>query len=394
MKIRYIIKTMLIEMNRSVGGLIITILMLTISFSMILFEATVYGDYVYRVVHNQTLLSVDSQQLYNINTEYYKIFWNNEELKNYYAFIMGLNSPENNMRSGMYYPTLLNEEEALCISGELMPIGNLQDIDGAEIDLQNEQSVAVGYELRNKYPIGTIIQDELYGTQYQVEQILAKNSEWLGADASTGIQTSIKLDNAILLDTEGHMEQSGYMDVLNAANNSYFYHPTMSEEEANQYIHEYAASMGIRVYDSMSLRTQTLKKLVEAYRNESVELIFVVTGLALSIVGQYLAVIINLEYRRRNFGVLLASKWTRRDVIKMSVIECSIRIIISLGIAIPVAYNLVKNMSGNSDTESFFWMLPGLLIVVIIFNFCCNRVIHKRVNQYSVRKMLEGRNWK
>ena len=61
-------------------------------------------------------------------------------------------------------------------------------------------------------------------------------------------------------------------------------------------------------------------------------------------------------------------------------------------VLVPVAYNLVKNMSGNSDTESFFWMLPGLLIVVIIFNFCCNCVIHKRVNQYSVRKMCRSGN--
>lgn len=394
MKVKYIIKTMLIMMNRSAAAFIITILMLAASFTFMLFEAANYMSDIYMMIHNQMLLSVDAEHVYTINTEYYRIFWDGEEMKNFYDFVMGLNNEEEHTVSGMYYRTTIDEKDALCISKELLSIGKLQDVDGKRIEWENDNSVAVGYELRNQYPVGSIIRDEYYGTEYQVTQILKRNSEWLGEAAVTGLETSINLDNLILLDDSMHMQQSYYTDILNAGNNKFFYHPTMNDEEANQYIKEHAERMGIRTYTADSLKTESRERLIYAYKADTIELIFAAVSLVLSMLGQYLAVIINLEYRKHGYGVLLACNWRRRDVVKMSMLECSLRIIVSLCIAVPIAYKLLKDTMSGVAVGAFYWILPVWVIGLAVFNLVCNQVVSKWVNQYSVRKMLEGRTWK
>lgn len=395
MKLRYIIKTLLIEINRFIRSFVATTLMLTISFALILFETTLYADYIYRMIHNQSLLSVDSAQLYIVNTEYYKMFWNEEEMKNYYSFIIGLNSKEDGINSGLYYLGYMNSNiELLCISKELIPIGKLKDIYGKDIEFKDANSVAVGYELKDKYPIGTIIIDEEHGTEYQVNQILERDSKWLGNDASGGLQPSINLDNLILLDADYHLEVSGYLNVINAANNSYLFHPTMKENDVNQYLQIHADGMGIQVYDSVSLQKKSEKMLIYAYNSQSIELLFAIISFILSMVGQYLAVIINMEYRKHFFSVLLACKWTGKDLCRMSIMECSLRLILSLCIAIPVSYFSVKNMLSGTAIEAFRWVLPVLLIILVLFNLICNKLIIHKMNNYQLKEMLVKGKWK
>lgn len=387
MKLKYIMKTLLIEINRTVTSFLAITLMLAVSFALLLFETTTYADYIYRMMYNQSVLSVKSSQLYIINTEYYKIFWTEEETKNYYDFIVGLNNKKEGICSGLYYTSYLNSEELLCISKELISIGKLEDVDGKAIEFTEKNSVAVGYELRDRYPIGSIISDKEHGVEYRVSQILKQNSEWLANSASVGIQPSINLDNFICMDAGANLEANGYINILNASNNSYLYHPTMEKQEADTYIQEYAKSMGIRVYDTISLQEKSKRRLSYAYNSQSVEMLFAINSFLLSVVGQYLAVIINLEYRKQTFGVLLTCKWTKRDVCRMSFMECTLRLILSLCIAIPVSYFAVKNMLGGTASKVFYWVLP-VLVLALIINLACNSLIDKKISGYQIKELL------
>lgn len=395
MKVRYLVKTLLLEINRTLGRFLVTTVMLGISFSLLFFETTMYLDYIYRLIENQSVLSVDDSRLYIINTEYYKIFWSGEETRNFYEFIHGLNQGQEGICAGLYYTGFLNSDiEILCISKELIPVGKLEDVDGNPIDFSEKQFVAVGYGLKEQYPIGTIILDEETGREYQVNQILRKNSEWLANNASGGLQTSIKLDDLILIDANTHLEISGYVNVLNGANNSYLYHPAMSEEAVNAYVQEQAEQMGIRTYETVSLQEKSRSLLRYAYKSDWVELFFVIVCLGISLTAQYLSVVMNLKYRKHMFGVLLACKWTGRDIQRMSFLECSLRLFLGFCIAIPTSYAAVGRVLGGTAIQTFYWILPVLVIVFGLFNMAYNHLIGSKLRTYRIKELLGGEIWK
>lgn len=395
MKVRYLIKTLFLEINRTLGRFLITTIMLGISFSLLLFETTMYLDYIYRIIENQSVLSVEDSRLYIINTEYYKIFWSGEETRSFYEFIHGLNQGQEGICAGLYYTGFLNSDiEILCISKELIPIGTLTDIDGNPIDFSQQQFVAVGYGLKEQYPVGTVILDEETGREYQVNQILQKNSEWLANNASGGLQSSIKLDNMLLMDANTHLETSGYVNVLNGANNSYLYHPTLSEEAVNAYVQEQAEQMGIRTYETVSLQEKSQSLLRYAYKSDWVELLFGIVCLGLSMTAQYLSVVMNLKYRKHMFGILLACKWTGRDIQWMSFLECSLRLVLGFGIAIPCSYAAINNVLGGTAVPTFYWILPVVVIILGLFNMTYYHLIGRKLRTYRIKELLEGEIWK
>ena len=395
MKLKYLVKTLYLEINRLLGSFVILTIMLGISFSLLIFESAMYLDYIYRIVHNESVLSVDTSQLYLINTEYYKIFWNEEEMKKFYEFIIGLNDEDEGICSGTYYTTYITPDlELLCVSETLLPIGKLSDIDGNDVKFDETNSIVVGYGLKDEYPIGTMILDEEHGVEYRVSQILERDSEWLANDASGGLQGAIKLDDFVLMDTNTHLENSGYVNILNAANNSYLYHSSMTQSELNDFIQKHADSEGIRVYEAVSLRTKTSSKLVYAYRSQSVELFFVLICFLISIIAQYLSVTMNLEYRKTVFGILLACKWTERDIQKLSFMECGLRLILGLAIAIPCSYFAVLNMLSGTAMEAYHWILPILIVIIVLMNLFFNKLIAKKISKYRRKELLEGVRWK
>lgn len=398
MKVRYLIKTLFLEINRTLGRFLITTIMLGISFSLLLFESTMYLDYIYRIIENQSVLSVEDSRLYIINIEYYKIFWSGEETRSFYEFIHGLNQGKEGICAGLYYTASLNSDlDILCISKELVPIGKLTDVDGNPIEFSEKQFVAVGYGLREQYPVGTIILDQETGEEYQVNQILRKNSAWLANNASGGLQTSIKLDGMILMDANTHLETSGYINVLNGANNNYLYHPAMPEETINAYVQEQAENMGIRAYETVSLQEKSQRLLRYAYKSDWVELLFAIVCLGLSMAMQYLSVVMNLNYQKRMFGVLLACKWTGKDIQRMSFLECSLRLALGVGIAIPCSYVAINNILGETvgtAVQTFYWILPVVVIILGLFHMAYYYLIGRKLHTYQIKELLGGELWK
>lgn len=395
MKGRYLIKTLCLEINRTLGRFFAITIMLGISFSLLLFESAMYLDYIYRLVENQSVLSVDDSRLYIINTEYYKIFWSGEETRNFYTFIHGLNQEQEGICAGLYYTDSLNADiEILCISKELIPIGTLADVDGNPIDFSEKQFVAVGYGLKDQYPVGTILLDKETGEEYQVNQILKKNSEWLANNASGGLQASIKLDDMFLMDANAHLETNGYVNILKGANNSYLYYPATSEEVVKAYVQEQAEQMGIRTYETVSLQEKSLGLLRYAYESDWIELFFSLVCLGLSIVAHYLSVIMNLKYRKYMFGVLLACKWTGRDIQKLSFLECSLHLFLGICIAIPCSYAAVVRVLGGTAIQTFYWILPASVIIFGLFNIADYHLIGRKLRTYRIKELLGGEIWK
>ncbi len=218
-----------------------------------------------------------------------------------------LNDDAQGISAGIYYLDNINANlEVLGISEEIMKLGKLSDIEGKEIALEGN-SVAAGYAMKEQYPIGTVITDEESGKEYVVTQILKKDCRWLSSDAVHGAQTAIDLNNMLVINADTDLESGGYINILNAANNAYLYHPTMSREDIDQYIKSHAGKYDIRVYETISIRDKSKQALIYGYKSESVTLFFVIVCFFISLFAQFLLISVNLEYRKYLFGVLLAN---------------------------------------------------------------------------------------
>lgn len=393
MKLRFILKTLILEINRSMGSFIITAIMLGISLALFYFEAVMYIQPIYRYTVNRSVLSVSDQQLYIINMEYYKMFWSEEETENYYEFIKSLNDDAQGISAGIYYLDNMNANlEVLGISKEIMQLGKLSDIEGKEIVLERN-SAAVGYAMKEEYPIGTVIIDEESGAEYVVTQILKKDCRWLSSGAVNGVQTAIDLNHMLVINADTDLESGGYLNILNAANNAYLYHSTMSREDINQYIKNHAEKYDIRVYESISLKEKSKQVLLYDYKSESVTLFFAVVCFFISLFAQFLLISMNLEYRKYLFGVLLANGWSGKDIQRFSLMECGIRLLISLCVAIPVSFLFIKNLLiFQTYADSFYHLLPFFLVITMLLYVSYHKWIVNRLSNYKIKKLLEGEN--
>ena len=102
----------------------------------------------------------------------------------------------------------------------------------------------------------------------------------------------------------------------------------------------------------------------------------------------------NLEYRKTVFGILLACKWTERDIQKLSFMECGLRLILGLAIAIPCSYFAVLNMLSGTAMEAYHWILPILIVIIVLMNLFFNKLIAKKISKYRRKELLEGVRWK
>lgn len=393
MKLRFILKTLVLEINRSLGRFMITAIMLGIALALFCFEAVMYMEPVYRQTMNRSVLSVSDKHLYVLNTEYYKMFWSEDETRNYYEFIRGLNDEEHDISAGIYYLGNMNTDiEILGISKEIMRLGKLSDIEGNDIVLEGN-CAAVGYDMRDQYPIGTVILDAEHGEEYVVTCILQKDSKWLASDAVHGVQTATDLNHMVVLDADTDLASGGYINILNAANNACLYCPTMSREDINQYVKNHAEEYGIRIYETISLRDKSKQQIMDGYKSESVILFFVIICFCISLFAQFLLISVNLEYRKYMFGVLLANGWSGKDIRRLSFMECGIRLIISLCIAVPVSFLLVRDLLFiQTYADSYYHLLPFLLLFLMLLNIGYYKWIANQFSKYEIKKLLEGEN--
>lgn len=391
MKIKYILKVTLLEINQHLANFIITTVMLGISFALMFLAQTRMLDYGYQIIKNQSLLSVPASQLYIIDCMYYMIFPTAETAQSFYDFICSLNDEERGIRAGFYCEGELNDTVPIfCVSEELLPVGRLRDLEGNEIVFADEYDAAVGYGLREQYPIGSRIWDESAGREYVISQVLKPGSEWLAKDASGGMQSSQLLDDAILIRLNAHAESHLQSDLLNSSNTFYCYHPTMSEEEMDAYIHEKAETYGIKVYQTVSLQKKVWRHLQDMPRYYSVDMGLVIVLFAVSLIAIRLSTVISNDYKKRMFGILLSCGWTGRDIQIMSWLECGGRLSISLLLGLSGSYYWIQSSLGETAIRAYWLGFPFMILFAGIVGYLCARQPIRQLRTLKPKELIGG----
>lgn len=395
MKIRYILKITGMEINQHLGNFVITTLMLGLSFGLLFISFTMLGQYGYKLIKNQSMLSVPASQLYIIDLDYYKFFPSVEGVQQLYEFIYSLNDEEQGIQAGLSYPAILNEDiEVFCISKELLPVGKLKDIQGNAITLAEEGKVAVGYELGLRYPVGSQIVDETSGNVYEVTQILKPGCEWLPPSAGTGgLQTAANLDNCLLMDVDAHLKTNGYMSMLATSDTIYCYHSELNEEEINAYIDQKAAAYGVQVYYTISLEKSAWEQLVSVPRTYSVDLGLIGILFIISVIAIFISILISNDYKKRMFGILFACGWTGRDIRIMTWLESSGRVVLALLGGLVGSYAYIINAYGLEDAviiQTYFILMPIMILFAAGFLMLCSNWSIRRLIVQKPKELIGG----
>lgn len=392
MKLKYILKVTLLEINQHLANFVITTVMLGISLGLMFIAQTQVVDYGYRLFRNQSLLSVPASQLYVINNDYYLFFSTKEFAQNYYDFIYSLNDEEKGIRAGFYHTFELNDEITLfCISEELLPVGRLRDTEGNEIVFTDKYSAAVGYDLREQYPIGSRIPDEGSGKEYVVTQILRKDSEWLPQMADNGAAREMTLDDKVLINLNTHVETYVYQDVLSSSGSYYCYHPVMSEAEMNAYVQKQAEAYDIRIYYTVSLQKKVWNQIKALPHDHSVDIGLILVLLVVSVIAIRLSTIISNDYKKRMFGILLSNGWTRRDIQRMAWLESGGRFGLSLLLALLGSYYWVMKIYGGGTTINAYWLgLPVMVALAALAGYLCSRYPIRMLGSLKPKDLIGG----
>ena len=376
MKIRHILKITYMEINQHLFNFIITTFMLGVSFGLLFISFTVLGQYGYKLIKNQSVLSVPASQLYVINLDYYKWF-SLDTAKDMYEFIYSLNDKEQGICAGLSFPGALNEDiDVYCISKELLPVGKLTDTQGTAAVLEEGERVIVGYELGKRYPIGSRIVDENSGNVYNVTQVLRRGSEWLPPNAAKGgIEEAVRLDNCLIMDADAYVRTNGYLSILATSDTVYCYQPELGEEEINAYIDQKAEVYGMRVYHTISLQKAAWESLLEIPQAYSVDIGLITIMTIISVIAIFISILISNDYKKQMFGILLSCGWTGRDIRVMTLLECASRVVLALLGAILGSYFYITYAYGAENEvihQAYFILLPVLILVAAGFLILCN----------------------
>lgn len=392
MKLKYILKVTLLEINQHLANFLITTVMLGISLGLMFIAQTQVVDYGYRLFRNQSLLSVPASQLYIINNEYYLAFPTVEFAQNFYDFIYSLNDEEKGIRAGFYNTFELNDNVTLfCISEELLPLGRLRDLEGNEIVFTDKYSAAVGYDLREQYPIGSRIPDEGSGEEYVVTQILRKDSEWLPQFAYNGAAREMTLDDKVLINLNTHAETYVHLDVLSSSNSYYCYHPAMSEAEMNAYVQEQAEAYGLRIYYTVSLQKKVWNQIKALPYDHSVDMGLILILFVVSVIAIRLSTMISNDYKKRMFGILLSNGWTRRDIRRMAWLESGGRFLLSLLLALTGSYYWVMKISGGGTTINAYWLgVPVMVVLAVLVGYLCSHYPIQMLGSLKPKDLIGG----
>lgn len=392
MKLKYILKVTLLEINQHLANFVITTVMLGLSLGLMFIAQTQVVDYGYRLFRNQSLLSVPASQLYIISNDYYMFFPNVEFAQNFYDFVHSLNDEEKGIRAGFYNTFELNDNVTLfCISEELLPVGRLRDLEGNEIVFTDKYSAAVGYDLREQYPIGSRISDEGSGEEYVVTQILRKDSEWLPQFAYNGAAREMTLDDKVLINLSTHAETNVYQDVLSSANSYYCYHPAMSEAEMNAYVQEHAEAYGIRIYYTVSLQKKVWNQIKALPYDYSVDMGLILILFGVSVIAIRLSTMISNDYKKRMFGILLSNGWTRGDIQRMAWLESGGRLLLSLLLALLGSYYWVMKLSGGGTAIKAYWLgVPVMVVLAVLVGYLCSRYPIRMLGSLKPKELIGG----
>lgn len=174
--------------------------------------------------------------------------------------------------------------------------------------------VAVGYDLAEAYPVGTVFSYDL--CQCEVTAVPEKDSVWFGDPGSAGSgEPFIDLNQAVVLNYESDFNYRILTDAEILTQQFFvFLNEDADRQETLNRIYELADSLNINLYDITDLETQ-YKYRMQAYMEYKEEslilpLLMMLAAVAVSVITSYMAV-----YSGKNdYRIMLANGMLRTDI--------------------------------------------------------------------------------
>lgn len=369
MKLHYLLKSTLNQIQCRKGIFFLSTLLICTAFLVIGYQSIIVGSVYYQKNTVKDIVAERIENVYFINLLKYKQP-TSEDASNLIRLMHDLSQIKGIKKAGLYtnegFPDGIGLPKDIMISEDLISLCNLTDIYGNPITFSNEgskKSVAVGYNLRDKYPLGYEFHDEAYGYDYIVTQIMEPGSRWLTRYDSFN-ELFISLDTVIAVEATPFLKADPFLTGGIASTFCYIVDQQADREQVEQNVKDLASSYDINIYSCVNIPERL--KLNQKDLFEDSAIFYLAFGiLALAIIAVVVSSMINIFLRKKSIGILYANGYTKKDMKSIFILENVIKIVISFLFAYGFWTINEKNIN-CADISIIQMMLPQLITGTVL----------------------------
>lgn len=344
---------------------ILTVVMMLLCFVALEYAGIIYSRYRYSEWKAKGVITEDYSDVYNINLSKYA-FASGDDIGKIKEFYDALKSVEGVEYSGLYFEDCSEDVDILYISKDIAQLCNLSiDIDSNKFIEKDTEYALVGQNVVDDYPIESIHYDKMTGLNYKVMQTMETDVRFISDDYYSSNGRIMNLDNCIVIECEALLDvDKGF--VLNGLNNIYFV--VSSGVDHNQVcmaIDKCAEEYDIDIYGINSMEQLFDKLAWEAAALAGEKYLMPVVLLVCSCIAMSIATLISMRTNRRDAGIMLANRMTRRDIIFVYVTENFVKVVVAYLLSI-LFWFLKANEYSDNAFEIFMHLVPFYIVAVVV----------------------------
>lgn len=375
MKLSGIFKYSFSLLYRKRISLLIHIFMMTVCVCLITYAYMNYYVVNEAVITVREMLETKPDNVYKITFDN-RGTYNEETAQSIYNFCCDI-SVEDSEKSAIYYydscyftdSYRMYGGETLCINSNALLLGDLYNLDGERISL-DEGEVVVGYNYRDAMPKGSIWETG-DGKKYIVKDILAKNEQWFPDIMLDEDIISCCLDDSFVIPINFELGKNDPYYGYIFQNGVYF----LSEADYSR-AESYFKKVGINNKCPITIYpvSDMIDKYIDTYREEYFITNFkTILMLILSLIGLFVVNIISLEKQKNILLIMYRYGVSRREHVIIHIFMQIIQSVIAVCLAYLFMYReyAVKYYNrllyyNNTIAVSVISVLISIIVVEVI----------------------------
>lgn len=261
----------------------------------------------------------------------------------------------------------------------------LKDETGVRLNLTDGkyQAAAVGYALREMFPVGSVVTDSFTGKKYEITHILEQGSLWFDDDVPDGHKSVKSLDAYIVTSPDRYYYENG-IGMLSCLDNIIILDDEKTESLI-QNIKESAVNRKIPVMirDFDDCIDEDKKQYSALYSLNHFMNIFLFVSMLLYVASVSIA---SWLMKKREIGILLTFGYQRKDIFRLVCVENLFRLVI------PFILIIIINFFANSYkpllTSNIYVLLEVYLMYVLVM-LAVSFIIYLAIDK-NVLKNVKG----
>lgn len=277
----------------------------------------------------------------------------------------------------------------LYIDKSIMDLCNLNVNEGTAAANEDENVINafVGYNLKDEYPVGTILENIYTGTKLQIVGVLDKNSTWIPDLLFHTLDAVQDLDNKIVSELDYgfiDLEKAFYANTFNS-----FYIKCDSDKEAETAklrAKEAADKYGVMIY------CNTVDELIESEKEgnkdflDALGILFIFV-LAIAVLAYSTSNIADIYSRQYDFGVMYINGVSSIDIFMMIWLENLIKLIISFGVSAGI---YIRGLELAELYVFYHIVIPVLAVILLVFSFVVSALLTLFIKKKDILSLIGG----